>query len=264
MKFPIYKVLLLIMSIISIAILVACTDSEVTTKDNEQKAKSTEQVEKKLKNNIKLSAERCFIRDKVEFEVTDLKPNEEAELTWNSIDGKYIVEDLYTVVGPEFTEKEITLIKGKADDKGQWSGTFEVPEGFGGDFTIWVKQNNGKIGQVGYTVAPSFVMEPTSGPVGTEITIKMEGLGWSAYMRNWQLTYDNKYTGLVTAISTKGTAEAKIRAAGEIGKHAIRLRTGYLGMQYINYLQSPYPDKPTPDFLFEVTEGIADSIANHV
>ena len=64
-------------------------------------------------------------------------------------------------------------------------------------------------------------MEPESGPVGTEIKIKVEGLGWSTYMRNWQLTYDNKYTGLITAISTNGTAEAKIRAAGEVGKHAM-------------------------------------------
>lgn len=51
-----------------------------------------------------------------------------------------------------------------------------------------------------------------------------------------------------------GTAEAKIRAAGSPGKHVIRLRTGYLGMPYINYLQSPYPDKPAPEFTFEVTD----------
>lgn len=264
MKFPIYRAIFLVISVISSLMLAACSDGKSTVKNEEQNNQVVEQTEKKLKNNIVLSAERGFVRDEVQFEVTDLEPNKEAELSWNAIDGKYIVEDLYAVVGPEFTEKEVTLTKGKTDAEGQWSGTFKVPEGFGGDFTIWVKQNEEKIGQVGYTVDPSFIMEPTSGPVGSEITIKMEGLGWSTFMRNWQLTYDNKYTGLITGISTNGTAEAKIRAAGEVGKHAIRLRTGYLGMQYINYLQSPYPDKPAPDFLFEITEGVAKNIDNYV
>lgn len=251
-------------SLASLLVLAACSDEKnETTTESENITQSTETLEL-LKNNIKLSAERGFVRDEIQFEVTELQPNKEAELTWNSIDGSWIVEDLYSVVGPEFIEKEIVLTSGKSDANGNWSGSFIIPEGFGGDFPIWVKQEGKKVGQVGYTVDPSFVMEPTSGPVGTEITIKMEGLGWSTYMRNWQLTYDNKYTGLITGISTNGTAEAKIRAAGQPGKHAIRLRTGYLGMQYINYLQSPYPDKPAPDFMFEVTEGVADTIENHV
>lgn len=120
--------------------------------------------------------------------------------------------------------------------------------------TIYVAENGKKVGQTAYTIDPKFTMEPESGPVGSEILIKVEGLGWSTYMRNWQLTYDNKYTGLISAISSDGTAVAKIRAAGLPGKHVIRIRTGYLGMPYINYLQSPYPDKPAPEFVFTVTD----------
>ncbi|MFJ7732831.1 hypothetical protein ACIQXF_13150 [Lysinibacillus sp. NPDC097231] len=250
--------------------LIACSDKEEqaineqqtsSVNDNGEKQETTQE---KLLNNITLSKSRGFVRDEVTFDVTNLQANQPVELVWNSISGEYVIEDLYAVIGPKFTEKEIILQQGTADSTGKWSGKFTVPEGFGGDFTLWVKQEDKKIGQVGYTVDPSFVMEPKSGPVGTEITIKMEGLGWSTYMRNWQLTYDNKYTGLITGISTNGTAEAKIRAAGSVGEHAIRLRTGYLGMQYINYLQSPYPDKPAPDFMFTITDGVAPTITNHV
>ncbi|MET4559553.1 hypothetical protein ABIA69_000696 [Lysinibacillus parviboronicapiens] len=270
MKWTIIKPCLAILALSASLSLAACSEQEEQAATEKQHTTSKaasekkETVEEKLLNNITLSAQRGFVRDEVTFNVTDLKGNEPVELVWNAIDGEYIVEDLYAVIGPKFTEKEMILLEGKAGVDGQWSGKFNVPEGFGGDFTLWVKQGGKKIGQVGYTVDPSFNMEPKSGPVGTEITIKMEGLGWSTYMRNWQLTYDNKYTGLVTGISTNGTAEAKIRAAGTVGDHAIRLRTGYLGMQYINYLQSPYPDKPAPDFMFTITEGIAPTIANHV
>lgn len=251
--------------ILTLAIfLTACSEKEQTDIDANAET-STEQVATAaLKNNITLSVPRGFIGDTVDFNVSELAANKDAELVWNAIDGEYVIEDLYAVIGPKFTEREIVIASGKTDANGNWSGQFSVPEGFGGDFTVWVKQDGEKIGQVAYTVDPRFVMEPESGPVGTEIKIKVEGLGWSTYMRNWQLTYDNKYTGLITAISTNGTAEAKIRAAGEVGKHAIRIRTGYLGMQYINYKQSPYPDKPAPDFLFEITEGVSNNLANHV
>lgn len=249
---------------VSLAFLVAvglsgCNETETPKSDKpveNSEADTGKQMEKaaEMKNNIKLSATRGFIKDEVEFTVDDLPENAEVQLIWPTVDGSYHIENQYEVIGPEFTTTDTVIQEGKSDAEGKWSGTFSIPEGFGGDYTVYVATGDKKIGQTGFTVDPSFTMSPESGPVGTDITIKVEGLGWSTYMRNWQLTYDNKYTGLVTAISTNGTAEAKIRAAGNPGKHAVRLRTGYLGMQYINYLQSPYPDKPAPDFMFTVTD----------
>lgn len=229
-------------------------NADAPTEKSSANASETKETAKEMKNNIELSATRGFIRDDVDFSVDDLPENAPVQLIWPSVDGFYAIENQYEVIGPEFTTKDIVIAEGTSDADGKWSGTFAVPEGFGGDYTIYVATEDEKVGQIGYTVDPTFKMTPESGPVGTEITIEVEGLGWSTYMRNWQLTYDNKFTGLVSAISTNGTAEAKIRAAGNPGDHTIRLRTGYLGMQYINYLQSPYPDKPAPDFLFTLTD----------
>lgn len=229
------------------------TKSESDSQDSAEETNNGKQKEA-IKNNITLSSIRGTIKDKIDFTVDDLKPNSPVQLRWLAVDGEYVVKDLFAVVGPKFTEKMIVLAVGESDASGKWEGSFQIPEGFGGDYTIYVTEGNTKIGQTGFTVDPTFTMSPQSGPPGTDITIKVEGLGWSTYMRNWQLTYDNKYTGLITAISTNGTAEAKIRAAGPVGDHAIRIRTGYLGSQYINYLQSPYPDKPAPDFMFKVTD----------
>jgi hypothetical protein len=38
------------------------------------------------------------------------------------------------------------------------------------------------------------------------------------------LRYDNKYTGEISAVTTKGSAVFQIRAAGEPGKHIIQLK----------------------------------------
>lgn len=218
------------------------------------KASTNGEKKAAIKNNIKLSSIRGKIRDTIEFNVNQLVPSKKVQLVWATAEGKYDIKGVYEVIGPIFTEKEIPLVEGKSDANGEWKGSFKIPEGFGGDHTVYVISDGTKIGQTGFTVDPTFTMSPESGAPGTEITVKVEGLGWSTYMRNWQLTYDNKYTGLITAISTNGTAEAKFRAAGPPGEHAVRIRTGYLGMQYINYKQSPYPDKPAPDFMFEVTD----------
>ncbi|MBD7984961.1 hypothetical protein H9649_10220 [Sporosarcina sp. Sa2YVA2] len=252
-------------------VLAGCSDGEKSeaATDNDQASgvdnSSTAAAEKKnndklmdkaeeMKNNIKLSASRGFIGDEVEFTIDQLPKNADVQLVWPTVDGSYAIENEYEVIGPEFVTEDVVILEGKSDADGKWADSFTIPEGFGGDYTVYVATDNKKIGQTAYTVDPTFKMTPESGPVGTEITIEVEGLGHSTYMRNWQLTYDNKYTGLVSAIATNGKAEAKIRAAGNPGDHAIRLRTGYLGMQYINYLQSPYPDKPAPDFMFTITD----------
>jgi len=229
----------------------ACENTSVKN-DTKKPVKATQGT--KIKNNITLSKPRGTVHQNIDFSVDELPPNSTVQLKWTDIKGSYDLNGIYEVIGPTFTEKEIVIAKGKSDANGKWKGTFQIPEGFGGDQTIYVISGGKRIGQTGFKVDPTFTMNPASGPAGTEITVKVEGLGWSTYSRNWQLTYDNKYTGLVTAIATKGTAEAKFRAAGPVGKHVIRLRTGYLGSPYINYLQSPFPDKPAPEFTFEVTD----------
>ena len=210
--------------------------------------------QEKLINNITLSEIRGTIHDTIDFSIDQLEADKSAELVWMTAEGEWEIEDQYVVVGPKFTETEVVLAQGDADGNGEWEGSFDIPEGFGADHTIYVTSDGTKIGQINFTVDPTFVMEPTSGPVGTEITIKADGIGHSTFMRNWQLTYDNQYTGLISAISTNGSAEAKLRATGNPGDHVISIRTGYLGSPYINYQQSPYPDKPAPDLVFTVTD----------
>lgn len=233
----------------------ACSNdqSESNSKESAEASANADQTEKLL-NNIALSSSKGEIRERVDFTVDELEPNTSVSLKWTTVDGEYEIENLYAFIGPVYTEKEVVIAEGKSNKNGIWKGSFEIPEGFGGDHTIFVVSDQEKTGQTGFFVSPTFTMSPKSGPVGTEITIEMEGLGYSTYKSMWQLTYDNKYTGAITGISTNGTAEAKIRAAGQVGKHAISIRSGYLGSPYINHEQSPHGHWPAPDFIFEVND----------
>lgn len=241
------------------------TNNEETSEEEEKEVYEADAEEEQVEliNNITLSEERGNIDDEIEFSIDQLEADANVQLIWMSAEGEWNIEDQYVVVGPEYSETESVIAEGTANADGEWEGSFNIPEGFGGDHTIYVVSDESKVGQANFTVDPTFVMEPKSGPVGTEVTVKVEGIGHSTYMRNWQLSYDNQYTGLISAVSTDGSAEAKFRASGNVGDHIISIRTGYLGSPYINYKQSPYPDKPAPDLTFTVTDEEAD-IENYV
>ncbi len=207
-----------------------------------------------MTGKLSLDHNKGPIRSNVTFEASGLTPDKPVKLIWMTVQGGYKLEGLYSYIEQEYKEREVVLLQGSADANGRWSGTFTVPEGFGGDHTLYIRQDNRNAAQTGYFVEATFSMSPASGPVGTDITITAEGLGWIAMESNWQLTYDNKMTGLISAVSTNGKAVAKIRAAGPPGKHTLTVWHGYLGMAYINHQDAPTGYLPVPTFPFEVTD----------
>jgi hypothetical protein len=101
-------------------------------------------------------------------------------------------------------------------------------------------------------------ISPTSGPVGTPITIEVRGIGWQSYQNSFQLAYDNAYTGWVSAITTEGYAKFVIPATGSPGTHYITLGHSEFGAPYMNPQQQPVvASRPFPHIPFTVTGGAA-------
>ena len=93
----------------------------------------------------------------------------------------------------------------------------------------------------GFRILRSAAITPSEGPVGTPITVTVKGLSWRGFEQFMALRYDNKYTGEISAVTTKGTAVFQFRAAGPAGKHVIQLNnsTAYAPGAYLNTQQSP-------------------------
>jgi hypothetical protein len=229
-------------------------NAEEAQGNNDAKAEAAQGANAIFPGKINLSTTKGQVNSKVTFRVEGLQPNKETSLTWKTVEGVYDLEGVYKFIGASFKEKVIPLKTGKSDGKGVWEGEFLIPKGFGGNHTVYVRQDNQLMAQTNIHVNPTFTMSPASGPVGTEITIKAEGIGSIDMERNWQLTYDNKMTGLISAVTTDGSAVAKIRAAGSVGKHTLTVWHGYLGIPYINHEQAPTSYLPVPIFTFEVTD----------
>lgn len=132
------------------------------------------------------------------------------------------------------------------DSSGSFSVHIVVPPDYGGSHPIQAYASNGTaISPVApFVLAPSFKISPSSGPAGTTIYVVANGLGTGVYSTDYQLYWDNSYTGYMTGVSTQGSAKFAIYASGTPGVHTISIFEGSDGPGYLNPQQAP----PSPSY----------------
>ncbi len=187
-----------------------------------------------------------------------LTPNKEVELVWATVDGSYVNQaSAESVLFHErkFVEKRVSLGSATTDAQGRFSATVTAPEDYGEVHDIYAIVDGKDAARGGFRILRTATITPTKGPVGTPITITVKGISVKSYENTMALRYDNKYTGFVTAVTTRGTAIFQIRAAGPPGQHTIQVSGASPGTPYLNLQQSPVAHVPM-DFkwVFTVTE----------
>jgi hypothetical protein len=191
--------------------------------------------------------------------MTDLTPGATVDVVWMSAAADWNVADgrFFGVVAEE-TRTVVASATVAAD--GTATASFRVPEDFGYVHNLFVEQDGAQVARGGFIVVPHVAIEPKSGPVGTPITVTMTGVGYRFWEIAWHLLYDGAHAGMLTAITSQGTAVATIPATGAVGLHTLQLLSGTHPVPYLNQQQSPNykPAVPTVvSALFEVTEGAA-------
>lgn len=192
-----------------------------------------------------------------------LAPGLEVELVWMSADADWNVGD-GTFHGITAVDTRLVVATATASGAGEATFEFLVPEDYGYVHNLFVEAGGEQLARQGFTVAPSLTIEPTSGPIGTPITVTMKGVGYRFWESVWHLAYDGAHTGWISAITTNGTAVITIPATGEVGLHTLQAISGTHPVPYLNQQQSPNykPAVPTViSALFEVTEGEAVPVA---
>jgi hypothetical protein len=206
-----------------------------------------------------LQPDAGIVGSEVVATMTDLAPGADVDVVWMSAAADWNVADgrFYGVVAEE-TRTVVATATVAAD--GTASAAFRVPEDFGYVHNLFVEVDGAQVARGGFIVVPHVAIEPTSGPVGTPITVTMTGVGYRFWEIAWHLLYDGAHAGMLTAITSQGTAVATIPATGAVGLHTLQLLSGTHPVPYLNQQQSPNykPAVPTVvSALFEVTEGEA-------
>lgn len=85
---------------------------------------------------------------------------------------------------------------------------------------------------------------------GTQVRLQGTGLGWEKYTSVWDVLYDGKLSGYISAFSTNGNVNVTIPAVGGSGLHTIDIHEGSNGWPYLNMHESPWPWEPVYRFAF--------------
>lgn len=187
----------------------------------------------------------------------NFESNTELQIVWQGFQGFWNVNSAGEFHGREFKEELEPIATVRTDTVGGFETTFTVPEGFGFVHDVLVMKDGVVLNKAAFDVKMKASISPSSGPVGTPITIKLNGVGWRPLENSWVVLYDNRFTGWMSSVTTNGLAQATIPAVGAQGKHIIQIVHGSMTFPYMNMQQSPRPNRPMWTLEFTVTDGAA-------
>ncbi len=186
-------------------------------------------------------------------------PNAALQLAWQTYVGSRVSGN-----GFEPQEKEFGTVNVAAD--GRIDSPITIPDDLGGLHGLALRDGSKTLARLFFVIETSIVsISPTSGPVGTPVTIHLKGVGWTEYDNIYVATYDNAYMGYACGFNSQGDVVINFHATGAPGQHIIDLYPGiYQGPPTETQLlyrqpQLTYADDhpgnkiPALRFLFEVT-----------
>ena len=187
---------------------------------------------------------------------TGLPARTSLELTWSTANVTWMLDPepgTVNYLGRHETKYAVVLDTVTTDAKGGFAVHLRAPQDWGGVHDIYAVIGNQEVDHGGFITLRKLTVSPTSGTVGTPITITYSGLGASEYEGGASLLWDNKFVGEMMANWTRGAAQVVIRAAGPPGRHLIDVGDA-VDELYLNIPQSTLPYAGEFTTIFTVTK----------
>ncbi len=206
--------------------------------------------------NLEVTPTQVVINEPVTITGKGLTANTPVTLTWSTSDATWVTDIQPATVnymGTSYSKYNVVIATITTDALGGFVYKTKVPSDFGGVHDIYAVNNDVALAHGGLQIARTLKITPSSGPIGTPITIEYTGLGPSLYAAGSAVYYDGKYTGSMQARWTRGTAKTTILATGVVGKHFIQTNEA-ISFSYLNAMQSPVPFANSEMGTFTVTK----------
>lgn len=188
-----------------------------------------------------------------------LPPSADVELTWSTADVTWVLDpepNTVNYLGRAEKKFAVVLATTTTNQHGDFRVALTAPQDWGGVHDIYAVIKGVEEAHGGFIILRSLKVSPTSGPIGTPITVTYTGIGASEYEGGGSLLYDNHFVGEMMANWTRGTAQVVIRAAGPVGTHVIEVGDA-VDFLYLNLPQStlPYAKGGTAKFVVTKDDG---------
>lgn len=172
-----------------------------------------------------------------------LQANKPVSIVWMTSNITWILDarpDSVDYIGRKAEPVGAVIATATTGSGGGFTVDATVPRDYGALHDIYAVIDGVQVAKGGFQVDRQITISPTSGPIGTLVTVKVSGLAASLYGSSESIWYDSKYGGVATALWTRGEASFQIRASGPVGEHLIQAAGG-MQFNYLNYQQSPVP-----------------------
>jgi hypothetical protein len=206
--------------------------------------------------NLTVVPAQGIVGDPIVISGKAMAPNATFTLTWSTSDASWVAgiePNTANYMGTSYSNYNVDMATVTTDATGAFTFSTKIPSDWGGVHDIYAVANGVGAGHGGLQVARGFTMKPTSGPVGTPITVTYTGLGPKLYAAGAALIYDNHFAGEMMARWTRGTATAVIIASGNVGKHYVQANEA-ISFSYLNVMQSPVPYANSGSGIFTITK----------
>ncbi len=173
-----------------------------------------------------------------------LPANKDVTIAWSTASVRWVLDpkpDSLDYIGRKVDKFAVELAKARTDANGALKVDLKAPVDFGGLHDLYAVVDGVQVAKGGFLLERVVTISPKKGPVGTPITVKVQGMGSPTYESVGGVLWDNRYTGAVSANTTRGVAVFKIRAAGPPGTHWIEFGGSSHTVPYLNMEQSPVP-----------------------
>jgi len=205
---------------------------------------------------LQVSPDQGVVGTPMTISGSHLPANASVELTWSTANATWLVQaqpDTVNYLGRSDTLFSVVLATTTTDSNGAFKVSLKTPQDWGGLHDIYAVVKGVEVAHGGFITLRTVTVTPTSGPVGTPITVTYSGLGDTLYTGGASLLWDNHYVGEMMANWTRGVATATIRAAGPVGQHTIQIGNA-ISYLYLNVPQSPIPYTNGATVTFTVTK----------
>ena len=185
-----------------------------------------------------------------------LPAGKDVQIVWMTSSVSWVLDpraDSVDYIGRKVDKFGVVIGTLRTDASGRFTFAGKTPRDFGGIHDIFAVVDGVQVAKGGFLIERRMWLTPRRGPIGTPITVHFTGLGSSLYESAGALYYDNKYTGVYTANTTRGEATFVIRAAGPVGQHQI-VSGPAITVNYLNVPQSPLPWETTFNLAFTTTK----------
>jgi hypothetical protein len=184
----------------------------------------------------------AYVGDTLTLRGLNLPANSKVRIIWHTVQGKWAVLQGNQVNGSQYRPRTEEACSVRTDAQGKFSTEWTIPEDYGGEHKLEVQDGTGQtLATSAVTITPWFELESDEAALGEFFTVTGYGIGPNIVENNYQLTWDNGMVGFITGVKNHGTATARVRAAGPVGKHQIQVWRNYRGVPFMqNNTQSPF------------------------